>query len=214
MIKLHHLNDSRSQMILWLLEELGLPYELASYKRDPVTLMGPAEIKALHPVGKSPMIEDDGRIIIESGAIAEHILRKHEDGRLAPPEGSVEAERHLQWLYYGVSSGMNPIMLKVYARALGLVGTDFDRAADAELAQVLSYLDAELEGREFLLGDQFTAADIQVSFIPELALTLGPIDAYPNVLRWLTALRARPAFLRSVAKGGRYTFAEAVMPAS
>lgn len=207
MIKLHHLNDSRSQKILWLLEELQLPYELVRHQRHPVHLIAPPEIKALHPVGKSPMIEDAGRIIIESGAIAEHVIEHHGGGRLAPKPGTIDHERHRQWLYYAVSSGMNPIMIKVYARAFGLADSALGKAADAELDQVLSYMDSSLDGKDFLLGEDFTAADIQMSFIPENAQTLVPIDSYRNVTRWLNGLHARPAFRRSIEKGGDYMLA-------
>lgn len=209
MLRVHHLNDSRAQKTIWLIEELDLPYELVPYLRHPVTLMGPPALKALHPVGKSPMIEDDGRIVIESGAITEHIVEHHGDGRLAPPVGTQAHERYRQWLYYAVSSGMNPIMIKVYARAFGLGGTDLDKAADAELDQVLSYMDASLDDAPYLLGDQFTAADIQMSFIPENAQTLVPITRYGNVVRWLDALHARPGFRRSIERGGDYSLAGA-----
>ena len=209
MLRVHHLNESRAQKTIWLIEELGLPYELVSYLRHPVTMMAPPPLKALHPVGKSPMIEDDGRIVIESGAITEHLVEHHGGGQLAPPPGSRAHEQYRQWLYYAVSSGMNPIMIKVYARAFGLGGTPLDAAADAELGQVLSYMDASLDGRTFLMGDMFTAADIQMSFIPENAQTLVPIDGYRHVVRWLDALHARPGFRRSIARGGDYSLAGA-----
>jgi glutathione S-transferase len=207
MLKVHHLNDSRAQKTIWLLEELALPYELVPYMRHPVTMIAPPALKALHPVAKSPMIEDDGRIVIESGAITEHIIERYGNGRLAPVPGTDAHERYRQWLYYAVSSGMNPIMIKVYARAFALTGSPIDRAADAELAQVLSYLDAALATGPYLLGEDFSAADIQMSFIPENAQTLVPIDAYHHIGAWLGRLHGRPGFRRSIARGGDYGLA-------
>ena len=207
MLRVHHLNDSRAQKTIWLLEELGITYELVSYLRHPTTLMAPPSLKAVHPVGKSPMIEDDGRIVIESGAITEYVVERHGGRRLAPAVGTQAHERYRQWLYYAVSSGMNPIMIKVYARAFGLGGSTIDRAADAEMAQVLSYIDASLASGPYLLGDDFTAADIQMSFIPENAQTLVPIDGYTHIVAWLRRLHQRPAFQRTIERGGDYSLA-------
>lgn len=206
-MRVHHLNESRAQKTVWLLEELGVPYELVAYRRHAVTLVAPPELKALHPVAKSPMIEDDGHVVIESGAITEHLIERHGRGRLAPAPGTHAHARYRQWLYFAVSSGMNPIMIKVYARAFGLGGSPIDGAADAELAQVLSYIDASLATGPYLLGDDFTAADIQMSFIPENAQTLVPIEGYRHIVDWLDRLHRRPAFRRSIERGGDYTLA-------
>jgi glutathione S-transferase len=207
MLKVHHLNDSRSQKTLWLLEELGLPYEIVFYQRDPKTFRAPASLKALHPAAKSPVLEDDGQILIESGAIVEYIISKHGDGGLAPPPGSEAYARYLQWLYYAVSSGMDPILLKVRMRSWGLIGTPIDTSADTDLAAVLTYLNGELDSRAFLLGAEFSAADIQISFIAEIGKTLGTLVPYPHVESWLRRLHARPAFLRSLDRGGPYRLA-------
>lgn len=209
MLKVHHLNDSRAQKTIWLLEELALPYELVPYLRHPVMMIAPPEMKALHPVAKSPMIEDDGRLIIESGAITEHVIERHGQGRLAPAPGSDAHAAYRQWLYFAVSSGMNPIMIKVYARAFGLGGSPMDQAADRQLHQALGYIDGALSDGPYLLGDDFSAADIQMSFIPENAQTLIPIGAYGNVVAWLDRLHDRPAFRRSIERGGDYTLAGA-----
>lgn len=205
MLKVHHLNDSRAQKTIWLLEELEEPYHIIPYQRHPVHLVAPPEMKAVHPVGKSPMIEDDYLLVIESGAIADYILKQYGRGRLAPHETSSAYEHHRQWLYYAVSSGMNPIMIKVYARAFALEGSDLDKAADAELGTVLTYIDNSLSDRDFLLGNSLTAADIQMSFIPENAQTLVPIDRYANITRWLGTLHRRPAWKRSIDRGGPYS---------
>lgn len=207
MLKVHHLNDSRAQKTVWLLEELALPYDLVPYRRHAVTMVAPPELKALHPVAKSPIIEDEGHVVIESGAITEHVIERHGDGRLAPAPGTDAHVRYRQWLYFAVSSGMNPIMIKVYARAFGLGGSPIDVAADAELAQVLSYVDASLAAGPYLLGEDFSAADIQMSFIPENAQTLVPIDGYRHIVAWLDRLHQRPAFRRSIERGGDYTLA-------
>jgi glutathione S-transferase len=192
MLTLHHLNNSRSQKILWLLEELELPYELVHYQRDPQTLMGPPALKALHPLGKSPVLEEDGKLLSESGAITEYLLARYGKGRLAPEP---------------VSAGINPIMIKVYARAFGLTGAPIDVAATAELKTALSYIEKLLGDSKWLMGDMFTAADIQMSFIPELANAIGAFEGHAKIAAWQKRLYARPAFHRSIERGGTYDFA-------
>jgi glutathione S-transferase len=210
MITLHHLNNSRSQKIVWLLEELELPFELVSYQRDPVTLMGPPAIKALHPLGKSPVLDEDGCLVSESGAITQYLLSRYGEGRLAPDPAGPSQMRFLECLYFAVSAGMNPVMFKVYARAFNLVGEPIDRAASAELEQALGYIDTLLGDRTWLMGDLFTAADIQMSFIPELAKAVGAFSGHPTITAWQTRLYARPAFHRAIARGGAYDFAQPV----
>ncbi len=207
-MKLHHLNDSRSQKVVWLLEELGTPYDLVPHQRHPETLSAPPEMKARHPIGKAPILEDGGVAIVESGAIIDYILRRHGNGALQPPADSVDLMAYLEWLYMAVSIGTNPIMLKIYARYYQQQGGPIDAAADAEFALVLGYLDRSLAGREYLLGDLFTAADIQMSFVAELARSLIPIDRYPNIVAWLVRLHARPAFRASLARPGSYIYAD------
>lgn len=207
MLTVHHLNDSRSQKIVWLLEELELPYEIVRYTRDPVTLMGPPALKAVHPLGKSPVIDEDGKLLTESGAIVEYILGRYGQDRLVPDPGGPDHMRFVECLYLAVSSATNPIMIKVYARAFGLAGGPMDQSADAELARALCYIEDGLGDGPWLLGNLFTAADIQLSFIPELAATLGSIAGYPRLEAWLDRLYARPAFQRAIARGGPYKFA-------
>jgi glutathione S-transferase len=210
MLRLHHLNNSRSQKIVWLLEELELPYELVSYQRDPVTLMGPPTLKALHALGKSPVLEEDGRLLSESGAITQYLLARYGEGRLAPNPAGADHMRFLECLYFAVSAGMNPVMFKVYARAFNLVGEPIDLAATAELEQALGFIDTLLGDRTWLIGDLFTAADIQMSFIPELANAVGAFAGHPAIAAWQARLYARPAFHRSIARGGAYDFAKPV----
>jgi glutathione S-transferase len=210
MLTLHHLNNSRSQKIVWLLEELELPFTLVNYQRDPETLMGPPALKALHPLGKSPVLDDDGQLLSESGAITQYLLARYGEGRLAPDPAGRNHMRFLESLYFAVSAGMNPIMIKVYAKAFGLAGGAMDTAATAELERALGYIESILGDGEWLMGDLFTAADIQMSFIPELARAVGAAGDHSAVEAWQRRLYARAGFHRAIARGGAYAFAEPV----
>jgi glutathione S-transferase len=205
MLRLHHLNNSRSQKSLWLLEELELPYEIVPYSRDPATMMGPPAIKALHPMGKSPVLEEDGRLLFESGAICDYVLTRFGEGRLMPDRQGPDYLPYVELLYFAVAAGMNPIMQMMHARARGHAqGDDY---ASAELARALGYIESKLDPGPWLLGEMFTAADIQLSFVAELANYLGSIADYPRVIDWLKRLTARPAFRRTIERGGDYGFA-------
>jgi glutathione S-transferase len=208
MLILHHLNNSRSQKIVWLLEELELPYELISYQRDAETLMGPPVLKTLHPLGKSPVLDDDGQLLSESGAITQYLLARYGEGRLAPDPNGPDHLRFLECLYFAVSGGMNPIMIKVYANAFGLAEGAMDSAATAELERTLGYIESILGDHKWLMGDLFTAADIQMSFIPELARAVGAAGDHPKIEAWQHRLYTRAGFHRSIARGGQYDFAE------
>jgi glutathione S-transferase len=205
MLRLHHLNNSRSQKTLWLLEELELPFEIVAYQRDPATMMGPPAIKALHPMGKSPVLEDDGRLLFESGAICDYLLTRYGEGRLMPDRQGPDYLSYVELLYFAVSAGMNPIMQMMHARARG--HAEGDDYIVAELARVLGYIESKLDPGSWLIGEAFTAADIQLSFVAELANYLGPISDHPRIIDWLERLTARPAFQRSIARGGDYAFA-------
>lgn len=205
MLRLHHLNNSRSQKTLWLLEELELPYEIIAYQRDPATMMGPPTIKALHPMGKSPVLEDDGRLLFESGAICEYLLTRYGEGRLMPDRQEPDYLPYVELLYFAVSTGMNPIMQMMHAYAQGKA--EQDSYASAELGRVLGYIESKLGDGPFLLGDNFTAADVQVSFVAEMANFLGRLTGCPFTEDWLRRLTARPAFQRAIARGGEYAFA-------
>ena len=204
MLTLHHLNNSRSQKILWLLEELELSYELVNYQRDLQTLMGPPALKALHPLGKSPVLEEDGHLLSESGAITEYILSRYSKGRLAPDPAEPDHMRFVECMYFAVSAGMNPIMIKVYARAFGLTGAPMDVAATGELETALSYIEKLLGDSEWLMGDIFTAADIQMSFPVEAAAVRAGLEAYPNLAGFLQRIHARPAYQRALEQGGPF----------
>ena len=207
MLTIHHLNDSRSQKIVWLLEELETPYAIVYHQRDPQTLIGPPALKALHPLGKSPVLDDDGQLLSESGAITQYLLARYGHGRLAPDPAGPAQMRFLECLYFAVSAGMNPIMIKVYARAFGLTGAPMDVAATGELETALSYIEKLLGDSEWLMGDIFTAADIQMSFIPELASAISAFNGHAKIAAWQKRLYARPAFQRSIERGGTYDFA-------
>ena len=169
MIVVHHLNDSRSQRILWLLEELGVPYEIKNYQRDTTTRLAPPELVAVHPLGKSPVISDGGRTVYESGAIIDYIIRHQGGGKLAPKPGTDAHESYLQWLHYAEGSAMLPLMLNMYVARLGEAGAPLQPRIASEMANHLGYVDGALAGRDWLLGDELSGADIQMSFVGEVS---------------------------------------------
>lgn len=208
MIRVHHLNNSRSQRILWLLEELGFPYEILKYQRDAVTNLAPPELEAVHPLGKSPMLELDGRVLIESGAIIETVIDRAGGGKLAPAkERAAEHDRYLMWLHYAEGSAMLPLMLQLYTSRLGEAGAPLKPRIDSEIARHLGFVEGELAGRDWLLGDDFSGADIQMSFVGEIAGVFGIRAAYPAMDAWVKRFQARPAYARALEKGGPYSFA-------
>ena len=204
MIRVHHLDHSRSFRILWLLEELGLPYELVEHRRDPTTRLSPPSLEALHPLGKAPLIEDGGRALHESGAIIDYVIRRHGGGLLAPPPDAPAYDDYQVWLHYGEGSAMLPVMIDLYARTRGADSPALRARVDDELARHGGYLEASLTGRDFLVGDTLTGADIQLAFVGELLAR--PPDRYPAILRWLSGLRRRPAYERALARGGAPIF--------
>ncbi|MCX7587945.1 glutathione S-transferase family protein [Phenylobacterium sp. 58.2.17] len=204
MIVVHHLNDSRSQRILWLLEELGLPYEIKTYQRDATTRLAPPELTAVHPLGKSPVVTEGGATIAESGAIIDYVLRHHGAGRLAPPVGTPDYEAHQQWLHYAEGSAMLPLMLNMYVARLGEAGAPLQPRIQGEMANHLGYVDRALAGRDYLMGKDLTAADIQMSFVGEVAGAFGQFANYPNIAAWVRRFQDRPAYRAALAKGGPY----------
>lgn len=205
MIVVHHLNDSRSQRVLWLLEELGLPYQIKQYQRDATTRLAPPELKAVHPLGKSPVLVDDGQTVFESGAIIDYLIRHHGEGRLQPSMGWPEYETYQQWLHYAEGSAMLPLMLKLYVGRLGEAGAPLAPRIDSEIANHLGFVNQSLEGREWLVGDQLTGADIQMSFVGEAARGLRA--QYPHMDAWVKRFQARPAYRRALERGGPYALA-------
>jgi glutathione S-transferase len=207
MIIVHHLNNSRSQRILWLLEELAIPYELKCYQRDPKTNLAPPELKAINALGKSPVIEDGAQKLIESSAIIDYLIRRHGDGCLQPDPSTPAYDEYVQWLHFAEGSAMLPLMLNLYVGRLGEVGAPLHPRINSEVANYLSYLDTALSQSDYLLGDEFSAADIQMSFIGEIARAQGKLDNYPHIAAWIERFQARPAYQAALKKGGKYDFA-------
>lgn len=207
MITVHHLNNSRSQRILWLLEELELPYEIVKHQRDATTSLAPPELLQVHRLGKSPVVIMDGQTLIESGAIIDTILRHHGAGRLAPPVGSVDYDRMQMWLHYAEGSAMLPLMLQLYTGRLGDAAAPLQPRISSEIANHLGFLDSELAGKAWLVGDALSGADIQMSFIGEIAGVYGLRSSYPEIDAWVRRFQAREAYGRALEKGGPYSFA-------
>jgi glutathione S-transferase len=207
MITVHHLNDSRSQRILWLLEELGLPYQIERYQRDAKTRLAPPELKSVHPLGKSPVITDDGRTLNESGAIIDYLIRRHGKGRLQPDPKTPAYDEYQQWLHYAEGSAMLPLLLNLYVSRLGEAGAPLKPRIDSEIANHLGYLDGALKRRDYLLGKDFTGADIQMSFVGELAEAFGKRAPHPHLDAWTKRLHERPAYHWALEKGGAYALA-------
>ncbi|WP_415768690.1 glutathione S-transferase family protein [Pseudomonas sp. LB3P38] len=207
MIIVHHLNNSRSQRILWLLEELAIPYELKCYQRDPKTNLAPPELKAINALGKSPVIEDGAQKLIESSAIIDYLIRRHGDGRLQPDPFTPAYDEYVQWLHFAEGSAMLPLMLNLYVGRLGEAGAPLHPRINSEVANYLSYLDTALNQSDYLLGDEFSAADIQMSFIGEIARAQAKLGNYPHIAAWIERFQARPAYQAALKKGGKYDFA-------
>ncbi|EFB72095.1 MULTISPECIES: glutathione S-transferase family protein [Providencia] len=206
MILIHHLNDSRSQRILWLLEELGLEYDIKRYERDSVTHLAPPELLHIHPLGKSPVIEDGNFIIHESGAIIDYLIRKYAGDLLHPTPESQAYEQYVQWLHYAEGSAMLPLLLKVYVDPLGDGGAALQPRINSELDNHLGFVEASLESKTFLLDELFSAADIQMSFVGEIAGSFGLLHQRPNLTAWIKRLQARPAYQSALTRGGTYRF--------
>jgi glutathione S-transferase len=204
MLVVHHLNDSRSQRILWLLEELGTPYEIKFYQRDATTRLAPPELVAVHPLGKSPVVTDDGRTVHESGAIIDYIIRRRGGGRLAPALGSDAYETYNQWLHYAEGSAMLPLLLALYTGRLGEAAAPLKPRIDSEIANHLGYVDSSLAGREWLVDDELSGADINLSFVGEIAVSSGRSEQFPNIKAWVDRFQARPAYKAALEKGGPY----------
>ena len=205
MITVHHLNESRSQRILWLLEELKEPYEIKFYSRDPVTRLAPPELAAIHPLGKSPVITDGDKVIIESGAIVDYLIRHYGDQSLQPAITSQAYDTYQQWLHYAEGSAMLPLLLKLYVGRLGDAGAPLSPRINGEIANHLGYIDRALGNQQWLLGDHMSGADIQVSFVGEAAR--GARANFPNLDAWVKRFQARDAYKRAIVRGGVYSFA-------
>jgi glutathione S-transferase len=219
MIIVHHLNNSRSQRILWLLEELGLDYEIKKYQRDAKTMLAPPELRAIHPLGKSPVITDGDTMVAESGAIIEYLVERYGKGKFIPPAGTPEKLLYTYFLHYAEGSAMTPLLMKLVFDRVETSPMPFFAKPVAkaiaqkvkstyilpQIAQHLAYMEAELGKRAWFAGDEFTAADIQVTFVLEAAAARGGLgDNYPKLAAFLKRVHARPAYQRGLERGGKY----------
>ncbi|MFB2839826.1 glutathione S-transferase [Floridanema evergladense] len=222
MITVHHLNNSRSQRILWLLEELGLEYDIKYYKRDPKTLLAPESLRQVHPLGKSPVITDGTLILAESGAIIEYLTEQYGEGRLAPPLNTPERSRYTYWLHYAEGSAMPPLLLKLvfdrieqqpmpfFVKPIAHIITTRTKETfiNPQIAQHLNYLESELGKTPWFAGNEFTAADIQMSFPIEAAVARGGLNASrPRLMEFCDRIHSRPAYKRALERGGVYQLA-------
>ena len=206
MLTVHHLNNSTSQRIVWLLEELGVDYQIKAYQRDPITSLAPPELEAIHPLGKSPMLTDGDVTIIESGAIIDYLLRHYGDGQLLPKAGSHDHEQYLQWLHYGESGAALPLMLKLYTSRLPDGGKALKPRINDELTRHLGYIEKSLEGVDWFVGNTFSGADIQLSFIAEVGPMMHPSEKLPNLLAFRDRCHQREAYQSSLAKTEPYAY--------
>ena len=218
MITVHHLNNSRSQRILWLLEELGVPYEIRRYQRDPKTKLAPPELLKVHPLGKSPVITEGDFTLAESGAIIEYLVERHGKGALVPPPGSPERLRYTYWLHFAEGTAMPPMVMKLvfnrienapmpfFAKpvARGISQKVKRGFIDPNLQRITAHMEAELGRSEWFAGDSFSAADIQMSFPVQAALSRAGGAERPNMKRFLERIQARPAYRRALEKGGEF----------
>ena len=221
MITIHHLNDSRSQRVLWLLEELGLPYEVKRYQRDAKTMLAPPELRALHPLGKSPVLDDGDVRVAETGAIIEYLLETYPAVRLRPATGTEAARRFTYWLHYAEGSAMTPLLLKLIFTAIPKrvpflargVAKGISKAVNAsmidpQLASHTAFWEAELSRSAWFAGDAFSAADIMMSFPLEAAGSrIGFGADKPHLTAFLKTIHARPAYQRALERGGPYSYA-------
>ncbi len=204
----HHLNNSRSQRILWLLEELGVPYDIKHHQRDAVTNLAPATLTALHPLGKSPMIEDGRRLIYESGAIVEYLCERHGGGAFVPARGTDDHIRHLELVHFAEGSAMTPILLALYTGRLGDAAAPLMPRITEQLDSHFSFMESQIREGGFFMGDALSAADFMLSFPAEVAIAQGRGAALPKLAAFVATIQARPAYQRGLAKGGPYNFAK------
>ncbi|WP_168452457.1 glutathione S-transferase family protein [Sphingopyxis microcysteis] len=200
----HHLNNSRSQRILWLLEEIGAPYEIKYYDRDATTNLAPPELVAVHPLGKSPVISDGDRVIIESGAITEYLCERHGGGHLVPERGTDDHVSHLEWLHFAEGSAMTPILLRIYTARLGEAAAPLEPRINQQLDAHFAYMESRVGDSGHFIGDDLSAADIMLSFPAEIAIMQGMAPRYPKLAAFVNACHARPAWQRAREKGGAY----------
>jgi glutathione S-transferase len=202
MLIVHHLKFSRSTRVIWLLEELGEPYRLISYDRDPQTMRAPAALAAVHPLGKAPVIQDGDLTLAESGAIISYVLATYGRGRLAPPPGTPDWACHEEWLHYAEGSLVMPVLLPLLGGMMGGLPEALQRFVQPEIRKHLDYVGGRLQGRDHVMGAAFTAADIQLHYVLGIARTGGLLADRPAITAYLDRLEARPAFRKAIEVGG------------
>ena len=222
MITVHHLNNSRSQRVLWLLEELGVPYDIKHYERDKATMLAPESLRKVHALGKSPVVTDGDVTVAESGAIIEYLVEQHGQGRLVPAAGSADRLRYTYWLHFAEGSAMSPLLMKLVFDKVASSPMPFfvKPIAKAISAKVLSsfvtpnierqldFMESELGRSEWFAGKAFSAADIQMSFPLEAAAQRAGLNASrPKLMAYLKRIHARPAYKKALERGGPYSFA-------
>ncbi|KPF52694.1 glutathione S-transferase [Novosphingobium sp. AAP1] len=206
MITVHHLNNSRSQRVLWLLEELGFPYTVKRYERDARTMLAPPELRAVHPLGKSPVIEDEGRILAESGAIVEYLVDKA-GGQLGAPRDEQDALRYRMFLHYAEGSLMPPLLLKLVLSRVPIMGKIALKRIQPMIDVHLDFVERELASRPWFAGPAMTAADVMMSFPIEAARARAGLDqTRPHTIAWLDKIQALPAYRRAIEVGGPYAY--------
>ena len=220
MLVVHHLNNSRSQRVLWLLEELGVPYEIKSYQRDPKTMAAPASLMAVHPLGKSPVITDQGHTVAETGAIVDYILATYGEGRMIPPAGTEDRLRYTYWIHFAEGSAMPPLVMTLLFTEMPkrtpalirpvakMIGNTVKASYLApQIERQLDMMEAELTRSAWFAGPEMSGADVLMSFPVEAAASRNGLGARPYVTEWLKTVHARPAYQRALAKGGPYAYA-------
>lgn len=206
MLTVHHLNDSRSQRILWLLEELGLDYDIVGYRRDDVTRLAPPELGNIHPLGKAPVVVDGNLLIHESGAIVDYLIGKYAGGKLAPEPGGDDHVKYVEWMHYAEGSAMLPLLLRLYTSRLGDAAAPLMPRIDSETMNHFSFMEAEMKGRDYFVGEGLTGADIMMSFPLEAMKAGGRLANFTHLSAFVDRIQARPAYLRALEKGGTYSY--------
>ncbi|WP_392482030.1 glutathione S-transferase family protein [Nostoc sp. C110] len=211
MIVVHHLNNSRSQRVLWLLEELGIDYEIKFYERDQKTMLAPASLREVHPLGKSPVITDAENTVAESGAIIEYIVERYGNGQLIPSSGTPERLRYTYWLHYAEGSAMPPLVMNLVFNRFGVGDSVNEGFIAPQIKLHFDYIEGELRKNTWFVGEEFTAADIQMSFPLEIvAMEAELISSRPKIKQFIERIHARPAYKRALERGGKYDFANSI----
>ncbi len=203
-IIVHHLNNSRSQRILWLLEELGLDYAIQQHQRDVVTNLAPPELLAVHSLGKSPVIDDAGQIVYESAAICEYLCERHGGGHLVPARGTDDHIRYTEYMHFAEGSAMTPILLNLYTSRLGEAAAPLAPRINEQLASHFAFMESQLNDHGHYVGSSLTAADIMMSFPAEIAVMQGLASDKPKLTAFVAWCHAQPAWQRAREKGGAY----------